>query len=247
MNATASHIPHTVDTQMYAQQSVPPSLLDADKPACEGTSRRDFFFCIHLQHSSEPTNQPTNQLQSSLRNLLDCQKAVCCLMTIMNSSPGDSGSRPGARNNLRDLWSQQQTPCSVTSQNFGLCVCGLCIFLWGQTALFGCNEGTPHVEVYYIWIAMTTEMLRRVVLLVYAHSLSHSLTSSASTCYAFGGSARSLTHLSHIHALMCAMQCASAYAHPHTHTHTHTHTHSSSRLCERVPSFVIAGMKTSKI
>ncbi len=51
----ALFITHTVDTQMYTQQRVPLSLLAADKPASEGTNRRDF--CMPI--CSAALNQPS--------------------------------------------------------------------------------------------------------------------------------------------------------------------------------------------
>lgn len=49
LNVAALNIP---DTQMYKQKRVVLCLLDNDKPACKGTSKRDPLHA-HLQHASE--------------------------------------------------------------------------------------------------------------------------------------------------------------------------------------------------
>lgn len=55
LHVAALCIAHTVDTQMYRQQRVPLSLLATDKPASEGTNRRDF--CMPI--CSAALNQPS--------------------------------------------------------------------------------------------------------------------------------------------------------------------------------------------
>lgn len=55
--------------------------LDTDRPKAPKEPTEGICFCTHLQCMSEPANV--------------CQKAFCCLMTIMNFSPSGQGlSRP---------------------------------------------------------------------------------------------------------------------------------------------------------
>ena len=188
--------------------------------------QKGFFFSSFASICStapnQPTNQPTNQLQSSLPGLSKGR-------LLPNDHYELQSRRPGAPDQ------EPEIICTICEASNKRCVrlhhifwpaCVVCAYFVRSNSLVQLQQGdTTRRSILYLDRHDNQNAAEGGIISLC--SLACSLASSASTCYAFGGSARSLTRLSHIHALMCAMQCASAYTRPPTHTHTHTHTLSS--------------------
>lgn len=94
----------------------------------------------------------------------------------------------------------------------------------------------PTLYLATLYIAMTTKMLRMVVLLVYARLLALHTTSPRSTCYTPSDVPSATPHTSTAHA--CTHVC-NAMCQMQTPTNTHT-------LCEKSPFICYHTEKTSK-
>ena len=226
LNTTASHIPHTVDTHrcMHSRACLPLCWTLISLHVKEPTEGIFFssFASICSTAPNQPTNQPTNQLQSSLPGLSKGR-------LLPNDHYELQSRRPGAPDQ------EPEIICTICEASNKRCVrlhhifwpaSVVCAYFVRSNSLVRLQQGdTTRRSILYLDRHDNQNAAEGGIISLC--SLACSLASSASTCYAFGGSARSLTRLSHIHALMCAMQCASAYTRPPTHTHTHTHTLSS--------------------
>ena len=182
--------------------------------------QKGFFFSSFASICStapnQPTNQPTDQLQSSLPGLSKGR-------LLPNDHYELQSRRPGAPDQ------EPEIICTICEASNKRCVrlhhifwpaSVVCAYFVRSNSLVRLQQGdTTRRSILYLDRHDNQNAAEGGIISLC--SLACSLASSASTCYAFGGSARSLTRLSHIHALMCAMQCASAYTRPPTHTHTH--------------------------
>lgn len=116
LNVAALNIP---DTQTYTQQGVLLSLLDTDKPACKGTSKRDPLHA-HLQHSSVPAK----------RNLpWTSWTAKRTSAAVMDFNSGNQGAPYWVPEIIRRNYEANNNSIFCHIAYSGLCACCLCFIL----------------------------------------------------------------------------------------------------------------------
>lgn len=121
---------------------MPLSLLDTDKPACEGTNKRDFFFLLHahLQRSSEAAKRNLPWTSWTVKG-----PSACCYEL--------QSRRPGAPNQVPEII------CTIYEANNNSILChitysglsvGLC-FILGSKSLGRLQLGdTKSTTILYL-------------------------------------------------------------------------------------------------